>query len=225
LRLLTLRRFDVVVALTSPPLISFLAALFVAIKGGRFCFWVMDLNPDEAIAGGWLRPESVAAKTLSALLKSSMQHAERIIALDRFAKQRIVDKGIGKTELVFCTLSHDDSVSFSAEGRAAFRRTHKLDGKFVVMYSGNLGPCHPLDTLLDAALGVDQTGVFVLLRWGGSNESGEGVCRTSPARQHCLFTLSATRPVVRVALSRRPSCRCDGQQFWALFTPARFTTS
>ena len=44
LRLLMLRRFDVVVALTSPPLISFLAALFVKLKGGSFCFWVMDLK-------------------------------------------------------------------------------------------------------------------------------------------------------------------------------------
>jgi hypothetical protein len=42
LRLLTLKRFDLVVGLTSPPLISFLAALFVKLKGGRFCFWVMD---------------------------------------------------------------------------------------------------------------------------------------------------------------------------------------
>ena len=38
LRLLFMRRFDVVVALTSPPLISFLGALFVRLKGGSFCF-------------------------------------------------------------------------------------------------------------------------------------------------------------------------------------------
>ncbi len=38
LRLLALRRFDVVVALTSPPLISFLAALFVKLKGGSLLF-------------------------------------------------------------------------------------------------------------------------------------------------------------------------------------------
>jgi colanic acid biosynthesis glycosyl transferase WcaI len=55
-------RFDVVVALTSPPLISFLAALFVKLKGGKFCFWVMDLNPDEAIAAGWLTTEFVTSR-------------------------------------------------------------------------------------------------------------------------------------------------------------------
>ena len=35
LRLLVLGRFDVVVALTSPPLISFLGALLVRLRGGR----------------------------------------------------------------------------------------------------------------------------------------------------------------------------------------------
>jgi colanic acid biosynthesis glycosyl transferase WcaI len=64
LRLLTLRPFDVVVALTSPPLISFLAALFVKLKGGKFYFWVMDLNPDEAIAAGWLEQNSVTSVEL-----------------------------------------------------------------------------------------------------------------------------------------------------------------
>ena len=55
LHLAALPRFDVVVGMTSPPLISWLGALFARIKGGRFVFWVMDLNPDEALAAGWLR--------------------------------------------------------------------------------------------------------------------------------------------------------------------------
>src|SRR5260370_23158839 len=46
LRLLLLPRFDVVVALMSPPLISVLGSLFVSVRGGRFLFWFMDLNPD-----------------------------------------------------------------------------------------------------------------------------------------------------------------------------------
>ena len=69
IRLLLSPRFDVVVALTSPPLISFLGALFVRLKGGKFFFWVMDLNPDEAIAAGWLKPDSLAARVLSRLLR------------------------------------------------------------------------------------------------------------------------------------------------------------
>jgi hypothetical protein len=90
LRLLVLGRFDVVVALTSPPLISFLAALMVRFNGGRFCFWVMDLNPDEAIAAGWLRKDSFAARALESMLRYSFKQAERTIVLDRFMRDRVL---------------------------------------------------------------------------------------------------------------------------------------
>lgn len=152
LRLLLLPRFDVVVALTSPPLISVLGSLFVLLKGGRFIFWVMDLNPDEAIAAGWLREKSLTAKILLRFLRYSLRHAERIIVLDRFMKQRIVAKGIPEDKIaVIAPWSHTDSVAFNAAGREKFRSENDLAGKFVVMYSGNHSPCHPLDTLLGAA--------------------------------------------------------------------------
>src|ERR1700687_3095365 len=51
-----LPRQDAVVALTSPPLISWLASWFTRLRGGRMIFWVMGLDTDEAIAAGWLQP-------------------------------------------------------------------------------------------------------------------------------------------------------------------------
>src|SRR5437879_4031075 len=67
LRLAFLPKPDVIVALTSPPLISFLGALMAKLRGARFVYWVMDFNPDEAIAAGWLRPNSFAAQSLEAM--------------------------------------------------------------------------------------------------------------------------------------------------------------
>jgi hypothetical protein len=135
LRLLTLPRFDVVVALTSPPLISFLASLFVKFKGGRFCFWVMDLNPDEAIAAGWLRPNSALARLLQWMLRYSFRNARRTIVLDRFMKERLVARGADPERVgIVPPWSHDDAVAYSSAGREAFRRRHTLTGKFVVMY-------------------------------------------------------------------------------------------
>lgn len=152
MRLLLLPRFDVVVALTSPPLISVLGSLFVRLKGGRFVFWVMDLNPDEAVAAGWLKEDSLVTRGLSAFLLYSLRHAEKVIVLDRLMKQRIVDKGIPDEKLVvIAPWSHTDLIRYDAEGRANFRAAHDLSGKYVVMYSGNHSPCHSLDTLLAAA--------------------------------------------------------------------------
>jgi hypothetical protein len=75
-----------VVALTSPPLISWIGAVFTRVKGGKLVFWTMDINPDEAFAAGWLKENSLTGQLLSRLLKSSLDRAAAIIALDRFMK-------------------------------------------------------------------------------------------------------------------------------------------
>ena len=173
LRLLTLSRFEVVVALTSPPLISFLATLFVKLKGGSFCFWMMDLNPDEAIAAGWLDERSPTTRFLQRLLNYSLRNAARTIVLDRFMQERVVAKGVDPAQIeIIPPWSHDDNVSYSAAGREAFREQHGLVDKFVVMYSGNHSPCHPLDTLLAAALALKpQTEIVFCFVGGGSEQA------------------------------------------------------
>ncbi len=173
LRLLASPRFDVVVALTSPPLISFLGSLFVRMKGGKFFCWVMDLNPDEAIAAGWLKADSFVARLLGRLLRSSLLHAERIIALDHFMKQRIVEKGVPEDRVtVLPPWAHDDTVRFDRQGREAFRKQHKLEGSFVVMYAGNHSPCHPLHTLVEAARRLSSRKEIVFCFVGGGSEQG-----------------------------------------------------
>ncbi|HEX6729003.1 MAG TPA: glycosyltransferase family 4 protein, partial [Pyrinomonadaceae bacterium] len=174
LRLLFLTRFDVVVALTSPPLISFLAALFVRVKGGRLCFWIMDLNPDEAIAAGWLKSDSWSTRLFQKMLDYSLRTAERVVVLDRFVKERIQRRKIEPARIsVIPPWSHSDVVSYSAEGRQAFRAQHHLSDKFVVMYSGNHSPCHPLNTLLEAALLLRTREEVVFCFVGGGSEQSK----------------------------------------------------
>lgn len=171
MRLVVMPRVDVVVALTSPPLISFLGALFVRLKGGRFFFWVMDLNPDEAIVAGWLDKASIFAKFLERILAYSLRHAEKIIVLDRFVKERILRKGIDAKRLfIIPPWAHDDTVRYDRAGREEFRAQCGVSDKFVVMYSGNHSPCHPLDALLEAALVLRDHNELVFYFIGGGSE-------------------------------------------------------
>jgi colanic acid biosynthesis glycosyl transferase WcaI len=178
LRLAVLPRFEVVVAMTSPPLISFLAALMVPLKARKLLFWCMDLNPDEAIAAGWLRPHSVSARVLSRLMLYSLCRAGRIVAVDRFMKQRICAKGMAAEKIaIIPPWAHDDLVCFDCEGRERFRAQHGLSDKFVVMYSGNHSPCHPLDTLLAAAERLIAHPEIVFLFVGGGSEFAKPLAR------------------------------------------------
>jgi glycosyltransferase involved in cell wall biosynthesis len=172
-RLLLLPRFDAVVALTSPPLISLLGSIFVQLKGGRFFFWVMDLNPDEAIAAGWLKETSAIANLLQWMLRYSLRHAEKIIVLDRFMKQRILAKGISERQvIVLPPWTLDEAVHYDEQGREEFRRRYNLSSAFVVLYAGNHSPCHPLDTLLAAAERLtDQSEIVFYFVGGGSEQN------------------------------------------------------
>ncbi|MEI8287869.1 MAG: glycosyltransferase family 4 protein [Verrucomicrobiota bacterium] len=170
-RLLFLPRQDVVLALTTPPLISFLGAWRAKLWRARFCYWVMDFNPDEAIAAGWLRADSFAAKWLERMSRFSLHRADGIIALDRFMRDRIAAKGIPSEKIaVIPPWSQDGDVRYDAAGREAFRKLHRLEGKFVVMYSGNHSPVHPLDTLMQAADQLRGESDLVFCFAGGGSE-------------------------------------------------------
>jgi len=171
LRLVLLPRFDVIVAMTSPPLISLLGALAVPLKARKLLFWSLDLNPDEAIAAGWLDAESVPARVLSRLMLYSMKRSERIVVLDRFMQERIRAKGIAADKIdVVPPWAHDDLVHFDAEARERFRQRYGLADKFVVMYSGNHSPCHPLDTFLAAAERLADHPEIAFVFVGGGSE-------------------------------------------------------
>ena len=150
LTLLCLPRFDVTVCLTSPPLISTLGTVMAMIKGGAVVPWIMDLNPDEAVAAGWLKEGGLSERVLSGLQRWSFHRAARIISLDRFMSRRLMDKGVPEKIIhTDAPWSHDDALKWDEAGRANFRANHGLTDKFVIMYSGNHSPCHPLDTVLE----------------------------------------------------------------------------
>jgi colanic acid biosynthesis glycosyl transferase WcaI len=166
-----LGRFDLVLTMTSPPLISWLGALFVTVKGGKFAFWVMDLNPDEALAAGWLLRGSLTAKCLESMSLFSLHRADAIIALDRFMAERIERKGIIANKIwVMPPWSHDEVVRYDLIGRLEFRAKHGFTNKFVVMYAGNHSPCHPLTTLLNAAKRLEQQREILFCFVGGGSE-------------------------------------------------------
>ncbi len=168
--LLFLPKQDVTVCLTSPPLISTLGTVMAKLKGGAVVPWVMDLNPDEAVAAGWLKAGGLAERMLTLIQNWSFRQATRIIALDRFMAERLRAKGV-REEVIHTAApwSHDQAISYDQAAREVFRSEHGLSEKFVVMYSGNHSPCHPLDAVLAAAQELaDEERLHFLFVGGGS---------------------------------------------------------
>lgn len=167
--LLWFPRFGCIVAMTSPPLVGWISMHFAKWRRSQFVYWMMDVNPDEAIAAGWIKEGSPAARFLEGALKSVLKGSDKIVVLDRFMKERVIAKGAAAEKIgILPPWSHDDDLETIPHEKNPFRHKNSLNGKFVVMYSGNHSVCHPLDTLLGAAkeLKMDPSVVFIFIGGG-----------------------------------------------------------
>jgi glycosyltransferase involved in cell wall biosynthesis len=116
-------------------------------------------------------------------------------------KGRIESKGVASEKIVLVPpWAHDDQVRFDPVGREEFRAIHKLSDKFVVMYSGNHSPCHPLDTLLRAAEGLVDNENIVFCFVGGGSEFWKVQERRRNRGMHNVVCIPY-QPIERLAAS------------------------
>lgn len=172
LALVTEPKPDVAVSLTSPPLLPVVVALIVRLRGIRFVYWAMDLNPEEAIALGYLRAGSALAGVLLAGAGWALRQADPVIALDAYMAARIRQYGVAPQCMVILPpWAHHPPITTNREPNR-FRLRHGFGDSFVVMYSGNHSPCHPLDTLLGALLELrDEPDIVFCFVGGGSGKA------------------------------------------------------
>lgn len=161
--------FDCILGSTVPPMIAVITSIWAKIKGLPFVFWVMDLQPDEAIAAGYLKTGSIVAQVMDFIGKIPLRSAKTIIVLDGYMKEKLVNKGVAPGRINVCAVwpVQESAVNTISDG-SKFRKDHGFNDKFVVMYSGNHSICHPLETLLGAAdlLRDDPRFLFVFIGGG-----------------------------------------------------------
>lgn len=183
-RLSLMPKADLVIALTSPPLIAAVAAVWARLRGVPFVYWIMDLNPDQAIAAGWVREGSFRARVLRAVLRWTLKSSAKVIVLDRFMAERVQRYGVEAERIAIDPPwpLQEDAVAAVPPSENRFLQAHGLSGSFVVMYSGNHSICHPLDTILEAAqrLAGDPSITFVFI---GGGERVRDVQRFREAHQ------------------------------------------
>ena len=185
LRGLRVPRPDAIVVSTSPPLAP-VAALFlswarrVAIK-----YWVMDLNPDQLIALGVIGQSSVFARALERLNRLILGRAASVVVLDRFMAERVSHKceGVGSKLHVIPPWPHEDHLEEVPPERNPFRQRHRLDAKFVVMYSGNHSSSNPITTVIEAAKRLEgEDGLLFMFVGGGSAKKEVDAARSENIR-------------------------------------------
>ncbi|TVQ51497.1 MAG: glycosyltransferase WbuB [Phycisphaerales bacterium] len=153
-----IRRPDVVVCFTTPPFIALVGWLLRLIKRTKFVYWVMDLYPDLPVACGVMKPRSLSTRFLERINRFCLQRADRTVVLGRCMLQRVREKGVSGEHLVHIGVWSDQSeIKPMPRETNPYRTEWNLGNRFVVMYSGNFGLGHDVDTMCQAALRLRET--------------------------------------------------------------------
>jgi colanic acid biosynthesis glycosyl transferase WcaI len=167
-RSLALPRVDAIVVSTAPPTASLAAIVIAGLRRAPIKYWVMDLNPDQLIALGVVGPSSLVARAFDRLNRRILRRATDVVVLDRFMADRVNRKlDVSAKLAIIPPWPHDDHLAVVGHSENPFRARHELEGKLVVMYSGNHGPSNPITTILQAAQRVADLPNLLFLFIGG----------------------------------------------------------
>ncbi len=148
---LYLKRPDVVVALTDPPIIG-LAGLWTARRtGARFVFLCEDVFPEVASLLEDFRSTSVNG-ALNRVNRYLLRQSDAVVVLGERMRRRLVEeKGADTSRLEVIHNWADCEAIVPGARDNAFSREHHLTDRFVLMHSGNVGMSQNLPVLIEAA--------------------------------------------------------------------------
>jgi glycosyltransferase involved in cell wall biosynthesis len=165
-QLLTMRRQDVIVSLTTPPYIALAALLHKMLhRRTKLVLWNMDCYPDVVERAGIIRKGGLLSRLLRFANRRLFRKVDHLVCLD--------------TAMVDLLMSQYASAGRAPEDAAFFppHPPHQawalaqdlgLVGTFVVLYLGNTGVGHTFDTVLNAAEQLRGSNVRFLFVGGGS---------------------------------------------------------
>jgi len=161
LRAIRLPRMHACLALTTPPFIGLVGALLARLRGTVLVLWSMDLYPEVLVALGKLRAGSLPHRLLARVGRWLYRRTTGIISLGEVMSRRLVQAGADRRKIVEVhNWVPGEMVEPIAREQSYFRKAWGLGDSVTLMYSGNLGLGHELDTALKAISQLDSTADF-----------------------------------------------------------------
>lgn len=169
-----LRRGDLALVVTNPPLLPYLVARACRLRGARFVLLVHDVYPDVLVRTGVLGADGWVVRRLERAAGRLFERAERIVTLGR-DQQRLAAGYTGNREDKFVRIPNWadlEEIQPQPRDENPLLSSLGLTGKFVVQYSGNMGRTHGLEDLLATAERLrSEPDVHFLLVGGGGKRA------------------------------------------------------
>ncbi|MBF2066618.1 MAG: glycosyltransferase family 4 protein [Calothrix sp. C42_A2020_038] len=166
-------RSNVLLVTTAPPFLPVVGYLAKVWLGKSYVCILYDLYPDIAVALDVIDQDHWLAKLWLQFNKLVWRQAEGIVVLSQTMKERVagICPDIADKISVIHSWADPDAIVPISKQENWFALKHKLVKKFTVLYSGNMGRCHDIDTILEAIkLLRDEPIQFVFIGGGAKRK-------------------------------------------------------
>lgn len=164
------RRRNLLLVTTAPPFLPFLGYLANVCTGLPYICLLYDLYPDIAIALGVIPQNHWLAKIWQHLNIGVWRKAKEIVVLSPSMKERIVNicPEVEEKIHVIHSWANSEAIVPIAKQENWFALKHNLIDKFTVLYSGNMGRCHDMETIIAAAKELKNEPIQFVFIGGGA---------------------------------------------------------
>ncbi len=184
-----LKRGDILLLTTAPPFLPFIGYLLHLLKGSPYVCLIYDLYPDVAEELGVVSSENWITKFWNRLNEWTWKQSEQVIVLSSSMKQRILEKQpkLANKISVISNWSDPNWIVPIEKEDNWFAREHNLVQKFTVLYSGNMGRCHDIKTILKTAFSLQHQPIqFIFIGGGPKYQEAQNLIREW-GLNNCLF--------------------------------------
>ncbi|MBD2563923.1 MULTISPECIES: glycosyltransferase family 4 protein [Nostoc] len=164
------RRRNVLLVTTAPPFLSIIGYLAYLVFRLPYVCIIYDLYPDIAIALGVVSKQNWLARLWRAINKQIWLNAKGIVVLSPAMKQQVLANcpQVADKISVIHSWANPELIVPIAKQENWFAWKHNLVNKFTVLYSGNMGRCHDMTTILEAAQQLQDEPVHFVFIGGGA---------------------------------------------------------
>lgn len=136
-----------------------------------FSLLIWDIYPDVLVNQHVIPKDSFISKWWKKSNRKVYQKAKHIYTLSNGMKECLA-RYVDEERIIVVPLWPDNTnLQQIDKSQNLFIKNNQLEGKFIVMYSGNLGNTHRVDVLVDVAKKIqDKDIIFVLIGEGGKKK-------------------------------------------------------
>ncbi|MEH2463996.1 glycosyltransferase family 4 protein [Nostoc sp.] len=137
---------------SNPPYAGILGTIFKIIRGGKYHFLLQDIFPESAVMSGIIQQNSFSVIFLKKLIYLTYKYADNIIVISTSMQCFLENKypELKEKIKVIENWAVEDIISCDKQAND-FAQQYNLDKVFTVLYSGNLGRLHDIETIAEVA--------------------------------------------------------------------------